>query len=439
MEWSHSDEWMVTGDHGGYIKYWQSNMNNVKMFQAHKEAVRSVSFSPTDSKFASCSDDGTVRIWDFYSCIEERVLRGHGSDVKSVDWHPTKGLLASGSKDNQQPVKIWEPRTGAVLATLHAHKNTVMSVQWNKNGNWLLTASRDHLLKLFDIRNTKEEVQTFRGHKKEASTVAWHPVHESVFASGGSDGAIMFWNVGAEKEVGVIEQAHESIVWSLAWHPVGHILCSGSNDHTCKYWTRNRPGDTMRDKYNLNTSGQETVDDISLAQHESSSVSSVVIPGMAAPGEVDNNAQYHNVPPPQPMNSLPPPSAAHASTSNTIPGLSNDDNPAEQIEKKKTPYAKPIPKNFMASWTSINDPDPPPNSGGPPPPPIPPQSHGPPPNNYHQPPMGGDCISLQELQRQTTAVVAYGNVYPVLPGSNLCMSILRGEMAVKDVLRSEFL
>ena len=35
--------------------------------------------------------------------------------------------------------------------------------------------------------------------------------------------------------------------------PVGHILCSGSNDHTCKFWTRNRPGDTMRDKYNLNT------------------------------------------------------------------------------------------------------------------------------------------------------------------------------------------
>jgi polyadenylation factor subunit 2 len=78
-------------------------------------------------------------------------------------------------------------------------------------------------------------------------------VHENVFASGGSDGSIMFWNVGSEKEVGVVEQAHESMVWALAWHPVGHILCSGSNDHTCKFWTRNRPGDTMRDKYNLNT------------------------------------------------------------------------------------------------------------------------------------------------------------------------------------------
>ncbi len=29
-----------------------------------------------------------------------------------------------------------------------------------------------------------------------------------------------------------MEQAHESIVWSLNWHPLGHILTSGSNDHT---------------------------------------------------------------------------------------------------------------------------------------------------------------------------------------------------------------
>ena len=50
-----------------------------------------------------------------------------------------------------------------------------MQVRWNQNGNWLLTASRDHLLKLFDIRAMKE-MQTFRGHKREAtgnSHVCW--------------------------------------------------------------------------------------------------------------------------------------------------------------------------------------------------------------------------------------------------------------------------
>ena len=37
---------MLTADHGGYVKYWQSNMNNVKMFQAHKEAIREARFIP---------------------------------------------------------------------------------------------------------------------------------------------------------------------------------------------------------------------------------------------------------------------------------------------------------------------------------------------------------------------------------------------------------
>lgn len=144
-----------------------------------------------------------------------------------------------------------------------------MDLKWNDNGNWLVTASRDHLLKLFDLRNLKEEIQVFRGHKKEASAVSWHPVHEGLFSSGGSDGSILFWNVGTDKEVGAIDTAHDSIVWTLAWHPLGHILCSGSNDHTIKFWTRNRPGDQMRDRYNLNTlpAGLQGLDECELGKN----------------------------------------------------------------------------------------------------------------------------------------------------------------------------
>ena len=66
MSWSNDGHWLATGDHGGYIKYWQQNMNNCCMFQAHKDQpCRGISFSPTDVKFASCSDDGTVRLGIF--------------------------------------------------------------------------------------------------------------------------------------------------------------------------------------------------------------------------------------------------------------------------------------------------------------------------------------------------------------------------------------
>jgi polyadenylation factor subunit 2 len=111
-----------------------------------------------------------------------RVI-GHGWDVKCVKWHPTKGLLVSGSKDNL--VKFWDPRTSQVLTTLsvllfsilpappltrypysHGHKNTVQACDWSPTGNLVATASRDQLVKVFDIRAMKELV-TLRGHKKE--------------------------------------------------------------------------------------------------------------------------------------------------------------------------------------------------------------------------------------------------------------------------------
>ncbi|KAI8904874.1 WD40-repeat-containing domain protein [Gorgonomyces haynaldii] len=250
MRWSHNDTWMLSGDDTGVIKYWQSNMNNLKAFQAHQQdqVVRDISFSPTDAKFASCSDDGTIKIWSFAEAIEEQRLTGHGWDVKCVAWHPYKGLLASGSKDNL--AKIWDPKTGQALATLHGHKNTIMQLEWNRNGNWLLTACRDHLVRIYDIR-TMKELKVFRGHEKEVQSIAWHPVHENLFVSGGWEGSVHFWLTDESEPVSSMENAHESSVFSIDWHPLGHILATGSNDHTTRFWTRNRPGEAMNDRFNM--------------------------------------------------------------------------------------------------------------------------------------------------------------------------------------------
>ncbi|KAJ3386646.1 WD repeat-containing protein 33 [Lobulomyces angularis] len=193
MQWSHNENWMISADDSGVIKYWQSNMNNMKEIQGHKDIIRDLSFSPNDSKFASCSDDGTIKIWDFLDHQEERSLTGHGWDVKCIDWHPTKGLLASGSKDNL--VKLWDPKTGSCLTTLHGHKNTISGLEFNKNGHHILTACRDSLLRIFDIR-TMKEIECFKGHKKDVTSIKWHPFNENLFCSGGLDGSIKFWITG---------------------------------------------------------------------------------------------------------------------------------------------------------------------------------------------------------------------------------------------------
>jgi polyadenylation factor subunit 2 len=222
----------------------------------------------------SCGDDNLIKIWNFNEAVEERILTGHGWEVRSVDWHPTKGLLASGSKDNL--VKLWDPRTSRCLATLHSHKQTVGMVRFQPGaGNFVASASRDATCRILDLRAMKD-FKILRGHEKDVTSVAWHPIHTSLIVTGGFDGAIHHYllddatpSLSANQTsssamlsmnpTATVAYAHDSAVWSLDWHPQGHILCSGSNDKATRFWARPRPGDPlfMKDRYHL---GQDQAD-----------------------------------------------------------------------------------------------------------------------------------------------------------------------------------
>ena len=151
MEWSHSGEWMVSGDARGVVKYWNRSLMLSKEIKLHTGSVRGAAFAPSDAKFATCSDDLDVKVVDFATAKEEHTLKGHGWDVKAIAWHPTKALLISGAKDNN--CKLWSPRSGKEICTVSGHKNTVNAVGWNPhNGNWFYSASRDQTVRIYDLR-----------------------------------------------------------------------------------------------------------------------------------------------------------------------------------------------------------------------------------------------------------------------------------------------
>ncbi|OJJ50516.1 hypothetical protein ASPZODRAFT_155656 [Penicilliopsis zonata CBS 506.65] len=268
----------------GDIKYWRPNFNNVETIDdAHHDAVRDLAWSPSDTKFLSASDDTTLKIFDFTSRTCDTTLAGHNWDVKSCDWHPTKGLLVSGSKDHQ--VKFWDPRTSRCLTTLHSHKNTVTTTKFSRvNNNLLATSSRDQTARVFDLRMMRD-ICILRGHEKPVSSLTWHPIHSSLISTGSEDGSLYHYlldepNLPAGQNPTIapydspdpantpaqviypahrIQYAHGATIWSLDWHPLGHILASGSKDNFTRFWSRARPGEStyLKDRFHIGEEAAE--------------------------------------------------------------------------------------------------------------------------------------------------------------------------------------
>jgi polyadenylation factor subunit 2 len=236
IKFTKNESVLLTGDSSGNIVYFDSFLTQKSKLKAHndKEAVTDISFSLSDTKYITSSDDKTSKIFDLNTGLEEIIFTEHGSDVKSCDWNPHKNLVCTGGKD--QLLKIWDPRSGEIIATLHPHKNTVNRLRFNKNGNWLLSASKDHSLKVTDIRVMKE-IQIFKGHEQEVNTVEWHPNIEELFCSAGADGNIIYWMVGQNKNM-IMKNSHDKEIFDLCFNPSGNLLVSGSNDTNVKFWVR---------------------------------------------------------------------------------------------------------------------------------------------------------------------------------------------------------
>ena len=76
-----------------------------RSFRGHRDAVNSVSYSPSLKNIASGSEDSTVTIWHFKPQIRPYKFVGHKAPVLDVEYSPQGEILASASKDCT--VRLW--------------------------------------------------------------------------------------------------------------------------------------------------------------------------------------------------------------------------------------------------------------------------------------------------------------------------------------------
>lgn len=144
------------------------------------------------SILASSDYEGTVTVWDASTGQRTKTFQEHEKRCWSVDFNDVDTrLIASGSDDAR--VKLWSLNIEHSVATLEAKAN-VCCVKFNPRSSCHLAfGSADHCVHYYDLRNMKEALAVFKGHRKAVSYVKFLNVEDIVSAS--TDSQLKMWNI----------------------------------------------------------------------------------------------------------------------------------------------------------------------------------------------------------------------------------------------------
>lgn len=144
------------------------------------------------SMLASSDYEGTVTVWDATTGQRAKAFHEHEKRCWSVDFNDVDArLIASGSDDAR--VKLWSLNIDHSVASLEAKAN-VCCVKFNPRSSCHLAfGSADHCVHYYDLRNMKEALCVFKGHRKAVSYVKFINKEEIVSAS--TDSQLKMWNI----------------------------------------------------------------------------------------------------------------------------------------------------------------------------------------------------------------------------------------------------
>jgi WD40 repeat protein len=119
-----------------------------------------VAFSPDGRRLATGGEENTVKVRDVEKGGELHTLRGHNADVYTVAFSPDDDGRWVASAREDSAVKVWDSRTGKLVRSFRGHTGVVTSVAFSADGRRLVSGSRDHTVKVWDLTELDEVAGT---------------------------------------------------------------------------------------------------------------------------------------------------------------------------------------------------------------------------------------------------------------------------------------
>lgn len=155
----------------------------------------------------------------------------HSGPIRACAFSPDGNFVLSASEDNI--LKLWDMKICKEIHSFYGHNEMITCCCFSPDGKWAISGSWDSTLKLWDV-SSGNVLQTFSRYLRYISCCAFSPNGRMLVYSSESNDLTLL-DVETGKEIRVFT-GHKGSVTSCAFSPGGEWVLSASNDKVLKLY-----------------------------------------------------------------------------------------------------------------------------------------------------------------------------------------------------------
>ncbi|VDP23682.1 unnamed protein product [Soboliphyme baturini] len=219
---------------------WIRNVANYCSQVGDSRPVAYCEFSPDSKYIATAGWSGVCKLWAVPDCSLIRTYQGHNDSAGCIRFHPSSTISASRTELNMAScshdgsVKLWNLESELPIADIEGHAPyRVSRLAFHPSGRFLATCCFDKSWRLFDLEQN-EEVLFQEGHSKAVFDIAFQ-CDGSVALTGGLDTYGRVWDLRTGRCIMFLE-GHQRDILTVEFLPNGFQMVTGAADNNCKIW-----------------------------------------------------------------------------------------------------------------------------------------------------------------------------------------------------------
>ena len=216
---------------------------DIKPRTAVKPLISALAYRP-DGKLLALGTFKEVRLVEPETGKIVATLPGEAEDVRAVAFSRDGKLLAAagGLPARGGEMKIWDVEKRTPLRTIAGHADCIYAVEFTPDGKAVATASYDKLIKLWDVESGKE-IRTLKDHIDAVYALAFTPDGKRL-VSASADRGVKVWDVASGERLYTLSDATDGLN-ALAVDPAGKRVAAGGLDRTIRVWSLGEKSGTL--------------------------------------------------------------------------------------------------------------------------------------------------------------------------------------------------